>query len=227
MANFLSTDELINKAKEKGVKFGNGNPYNRLRYYTKLGWLPHMIRKKGKDSESKSTSGHYQDSTVDRLLLIQKYKQEELSNEEITVKLNTKDKVKSFYTSFTSPMVKKKIINYITLFMIFIILLSELGIIDIGKSKSTRVILQNTTGAPKENAIIIDSGTGFLPKNEKSVFVKNRNVVETSKIYISFKEDYSPASRFWVSQQSPNKGFSVELDSVTAQNVEFDWWVSN
>lgn len=227
MAKFLTTDQIIKKAIEKGMTFGKGDPYNRLRYYTKLGWLPHMTRKKSKNKDSKNTQGHYQDTIVDRLLLIQKYKNEGLSNDEITLKLHTKDKVKNLYSSLTSAPVKKKFTSYVTLFMILIILLSEIGIIDIGKSKTATVILQNTAGTPKENAIIIDSGTGFLPKNERSVFVKNQNVTEISKIYVSFKEDYSPASRFWVSNQIAGEGFAVELDSVTQKNVEFDWWVSN
>src|SRR3989344_9180641 len=36
---------LIARAKKAGVSFGRGNPYNRLRYYTKIGLLPKASRK--------------------------------------------------------------------------------------------------------------------------------------------------------------------------------------
>ena len=41
----ISIDELISRAKKLGVDFGNGNPRHRLRYYTKIGLIPHAKRK--------------------------------------------------------------------------------------------------------------------------------------------------------------------------------------
>lgn len=41
----ISIEDLIMKAKAFGVDFGKGDPKNRLRYYVKLGLLPHAKRK--------------------------------------------------------------------------------------------------------------------------------------------------------------------------------------
>jgi DNA-binding transcriptional MerR regulator len=41
----ISIDEVIQRAKRLGVDFGKGNPRNRLRYYVKIGLLPHARRK--------------------------------------------------------------------------------------------------------------------------------------------------------------------------------------
>jgi hypothetical protein len=41
----ISIDDLITKAKAFGVDFGKGDPKNRLRYYVKIGLLPHAKRK--------------------------------------------------------------------------------------------------------------------------------------------------------------------------------------
>ena len=41
----ISIDEVIERAKKLGVDFGKGNPRNRLRYYVKIGLLPHAKRK--------------------------------------------------------------------------------------------------------------------------------------------------------------------------------------
>ncbi len=43
--NLISFDEVIRLAKLKGVDFGKGDPYNRLRYYIKIGLLPKASRK--------------------------------------------------------------------------------------------------------------------------------------------------------------------------------------
>ena len=43
--NLISIDEVIIRAQKLGVDFGNGDPRNRLRYYTKIGLLPYAQRK--------------------------------------------------------------------------------------------------------------------------------------------------------------------------------------
>jgi DNA-binding transcriptional MerR regulator len=43
--NLISIEEFIARAKRFGVDFGNGDPKNRLRYYVKMGLLPHAQRK--------------------------------------------------------------------------------------------------------------------------------------------------------------------------------------
>ena len=48
--------KLIKQAKKEGVQFGRGDPYNRLRYYTKIGWLPHMTRKKTKSKKDAAST---------------------------------------------------------------------------------------------------------------------------------------------------------------------------
>jgi len=42
----INTRDLINELKKRNLNLGKGDPYNRLRYYTKIGWIDHMIRKK-------------------------------------------------------------------------------------------------------------------------------------------------------------------------------------
>ena len=43
--NLISIDEVIKRAKKLGVVFGSGDPKNRLRYYVKIGLIPHAKRK--------------------------------------------------------------------------------------------------------------------------------------------------------------------------------------
>ncbi len=221
MKDYISVDVLLKEAQEKGVDFGKGDPYNRLRYYTKIGWIPHMIRKKGQKG---STKGHYPISTIDRLLLIQELKNKGMENDDIAQKLNMKDKAQNFYNIVRSENVRSKLVTYMSFIMLGFILLVEIDFIHVGKPKD---ILLAQTGNPQGPVQILDSGTAFVPEQQSKVFVKSAQLYPNSRIYLTFKDNFAPATKYWVASQTPQEGFLVELDAPLLKNVEFDWWVSN
>jgi len=63
----ISIDEVIERAKRLGVDFGKGDPRNRLRYYVKIGLLPHAKRKAFKN---KFPEGAYPEEIVWKLFEI-------------------------------------------------------------------------------------------------------------------------------------------------------------
>ena len=65
----ISIDEIIILAKKMGVDFGNGDSRHRLRYYTKIGLLPHAQRK---CFNNHSPQGAYPESVIDLLIDIDK-----------------------------------------------------------------------------------------------------------------------------------------------------------
>ena len=67
--NLISIEEFIAKAKRFGVDFGSSNPKNRLRYYVKIGLLPHAQRK---SFNGLPPNGAYSESTLGLLLEIDK-----------------------------------------------------------------------------------------------------------------------------------------------------------
>ena len=218
MEELIAIGELVKKARERVVSFGKGDPYNRLRYYTKLGWLPNMTRKK---NQSGATIGHYPAWALESLITIEQLKTSGVAKEEITKKLSSRSNILA--TFFHSPEVRKKLFIYTATGMLIFVFVSELGILPVGKSKR-QIIIQTSREAPNQ---IIDSGTAFIPTNRKSVFVKNEKVLVNSKIYVTFNGNYSPATRFWVSQSANPEGFYVELDAPTAQDTSFSWWFTN
>jgi len=110
MNELISTEKLVQEAKRKGVDFGKGDPYNRLRYYTKMGWLPHMVRKKEDDKDD--VKGHYPSWTVKRILQIEKLKDQGYTNEEITKKLASTNFIDSIYSQLSSSDMKVKVMIY-------------------------------------------------------------------------------------------------------------------
>ena len=80
--NYISVDEVIRRLKDRGISLGRGDPYHTLRYYTKIGLLPHMIRKLP-CPEATSTTGHYPESVIETLQEIVALKAQGFSNVDI------------------------------------------------------------------------------------------------------------------------------------------------
>lgn len=219
--NLISTDNLIESAKKKGIDFGKGDPYNRLRYYTKIGWLPHMVRKSDKEG---SISGHYPEWALGHLILIEQLKSRNASNEEISRQLKLRNKLQGVLGLFTSRESRTQLLTYLIVFLLLLLVANQYDLIRLGKPKSG--IAPNTANNFQVPAQIIDNGTAFIPKNQNIVFVRSQATRTGMKAYVSFNQNYSPAVRYWVSEMKDFSGFTVELDAPVSNNVEFNWWLS-
>lgn len=219
MESLISIDELIEQAKNQGIDFGKGDPYNRLRYYTKIGWLPHMIRQR--DAKGNIT-GHYEKDALSKLVMIEKLKGQGLENEGIAVKIAKTSTLKNLMTLISAKEFRMQLVSVLTLTLITVILANELGIIRIGKSKSLTPLFQETA-LP---STIIANGVSFIPKNQKTIFVKTTNISSSSQVYVTFTQNYDPAVRFWVANISNSEGFTLELDTPTFSGASFSWWVT-
>lgn len=134
MEAYISFEKLIDEAKKQNVDFGKGDPYNRLRYYTKMGWLPHMVRIKGDESD---ITGHFPKSALKSLILIESMKSKNMSNEEITQKIQSLSKWNAFYSLIYTKNLEYKVAAYAAIALILFIVASEAGIIHLGKTKDT------------------------------------------------------------------------------------------
>lgn len=226
MDDLISLEKLIAEASKKGLDFGKGDPYNRLRYYTKLGLLPHMVRK----SINGELVGHYPAHALDVLLEIEKLKRLGFKNEEIANKLKVlapeqgDAKPKSTAIKVARVLTPSTKTIRLVLFVIFcLMVLGGFGILPIGKSKNDLIkrILE------LDKKYMADSGTAYVPRNQNKVYVKSQTVKPDSRINVTFSSDYTPATRYWISQRTAFEGFNLELDAPTAADTEFSWWISN
>ena len=221
MEELIPIEKFIEMAVKKGVDFGKGDPYNRLRYYTKTGLLPHMQRKVV-DGE---VIGHYPSSAMETLLEVEKLKSLGLNNQDIAKKIkglsaNTEPgAIKVARVLTPSPKMLK--IALLSLFGLTVF--AGFGFLPIGKSKTD--LIQKTLELDKK--YIMDSGTAYIPRDQNKVYIKSQSVKLNSKINISFSQNYAPAVRYWVSQKVPLEGFYLELDAPTFSDAEFSWWISN
>ena len=222
MEKLISLRELIKLAKKEGIDLGKGDPYNRLRYYTKMGWLPHMIRK---SNDNGDIEGHYPEWVIDTLKNIDLFKNEGTSNDKIEQKIKVQNNLKKTTLLITDKENQKKFAIYIIVSVIVLVILGELNILKIEKSNTPNI--QESALNTLNTNYVVESGTGILPKNTKSIFVKTNSAKITNKISITFKDNYSPASRYWVNYSQDQSGFTLETDAPVSNDSGFYWFISN
>lgn len=220
---YIEIDELIKLAKEKNINLGKGNPYNRLRYYTKIGWLPHMLRKKTSDG---STKGHYPSWVINRLETIEALKSQNLNNDEITEKLKEKSNIRNLAQIINSTQFKRKAINYSILVIVILIFLIQVQIIPLGSNRN-QINYNTQYQTTSVFNSVISSGIAFFPTGTTEFFINANEITPNSKVYMTFNENYSPASRFWIQEQIPNSGFLVKIDAPLSSETQFSWWITD
>lgn len=217
MDRFLEVTKLIEAAQAKGVNFGKSNPYNRLRYYTKIGLLPHMERRR---NATGSIVGHYPEWTLDRLLYIEKLKDEGIENTEISKRIEEQHAKQSTVRAFTNPRIRNKFFIYSIILVLVAVLAVELRIIPLGinkyKALSSNPISESNTGGY--------AGSSFLPANSNTVFVEYEDAEVLTKVIVTFTQDYSPATKYWIQKIEPGKGFIIELDTKVFNDTWFNWY---
>jgi len=242
----LSVEDLIEELKKQNIDLGKGDPYNRLRYYTKMGWIPHMKRKK---NSKNVISGHYEEVVLDLIKEIEFLKEQNKSNEEISNHLK-KSKIVATITSQTGvfgfidtkPLYSKIIYNSLnfledlkkrisTPIILFSLLLIAF-IIDISFFRNKEIVLiedfnkdiQKSNLANEKT--IFPSGESFFPKGQSKVFVAFTEVKSNSKIFISFYENIFPASFFFISEIKEGQGFYVETNIGVSEEAKFTWFIA-
>ncbi len=224
MDQLISIENLIEAAKNKGIDFGKGDPYNRLRYYTKIAWLPHMVRKK---DASGNTRGHYPIWAIDRLVEIESLKALNVSNDDISKKLKVKTRLQNILENLNTKESRNQLVIYASFIILILIVSNEAGVIRLGKPKPSATTSEYSLSLNNSPKQMLENGTAFVPKNQNKLFIQTPLIKSNYKVYVTFTQDYSPAARFWVSNIQEYKGFLVELDTPVFNNTEFNWWITN
>jgi len=228
----ISVDELIKVLKEKNIDLGKGDPYNRVRYYTKIGWLPHMIRKK---NENNIISGHYPEEVIEKIIFIERLKLEGLSNEDITKKIKEQNSIINRQQTDINHIYKniyfEKLINFykknltpskIVILIIFVTFLIDLIFFRGNNSNINKSISQNTFSNEKNN---LPSGENFVPKGQSKIFINYPDINSQDTVLISFEGNIFPASFYFISEIKEGQGFFVETNMPVSNEVKLKWVV--
>ncbi|KPJ73611.1 hypothetical protein AMJ48_00015 [Parcubacteria bacterium DG_74_1] len=103
--NLISIDDVIFRAKSRGVDFGKGDPRERLRYLTKIGLLPHAKRK---SFNGQPPNGAYPEYIIELLSEIDGKLKAGKSIQELKKEKERKDSVETPYVIYPSIREEKK-----------------------------------------------------------------------------------------------------------------------
>lgn len=86
---------------------------------------------------------------------------------------------------------------------------------EVSELKVSTVSAQPTTGV----AIFRAGGTSML--------IETTKITATSKVIVTFKGNYAPATRYWTSDEVSGQSFTLHLDQAPTSDVSFNWWIIN
>jgi len=216
--DFVSVEKLIKILKEKNINFGKGNPYNRLRYYTKIGWLPHMTRKK---NEEGVITGHYPTSVIDTIEKIELLKQEGRSNEEINLTFKKRELINKESIRILD-FIKKININYLILLLIIAGFIIEIFRNNSPNEKIINTEIQENKSIVSEKKIV-DSGVSFLQKNQNLIFIPSSRVSPTSIILLNFFNNIGYNNNYYIKEIKVGQGFYIETNYQVPNESKFNW----
>ncbi|MBU4380992.1 MerR family transcriptional regulator [Candidatus Parcubacteria bacterium] len=202
---YISLNKIVLEAKKAGVDFGKGDPYNRLRYYTKIGIFPNMVRVK--------SAGHYPESALKKLIRIETLKGQGIENDRIKRILEGEQ-----LTFLFDPETRTRLAKYAIGF-IFGILFS------VGSLYSLNTGIKSLG----QNAKIDSAKTGsyLAPENSEKVFVFDKRVNQNSVVFVTFTTPYSPASGYFVSAIVPSVGFELSFSSNILKSAKFNYYIAD
>ncbi|HLD51337.1 hypothetical protein A3K34_00495 [candidate division WWE3 bacterium RIFOXYC1_FULL_40_10] len=218
MEKLIEVDKLIEEAEKAGIDLGKGTAYNRLRYFTKMGWLPNMKRVKNSTGHIK---GHYPIEALELLKKIAKLKKQNIANDKIGTYIKSFHQTQGIKSIFHSSEFQKSAKVSLVALIIILVLLAESGLVKIGKSYSKSI------PNPVQNfGVILQNGTSFVPKDRNEVYIELPNSSASSFVHVTFLDNYSPAARYWVEKPENKSGFVVKLDTKVYSDTSFNWWVT-
>jgi len=214
----ISVENLIKSLKQKNINFGKGDPYNRLRYYTKIGWLPHMTRKK---NEEGNITGHYPISVIDEIIRIEELKNLGLNNEEISIKIKKYNQSKFNFEGFINYL-KKININIIFILVIGIAFFLEISRVN-SLYENLNLSLNSKPLPIVTEKRIEDYGISFIPKYQNEIFVPSSKVTPTSIILLTMFNNLGYNNSYFIREVKEGQGFYIQTTYPVTNEIKFNW----
>lgn len=71
------------------------------------------------------------------------------------------------------------------------------------------------------------TGTLVFRAGGTSMLIETTKITGTSKVIVTFKGNYAPATRYWTSDEVSGESFTLHLDQAPSSDVSFNWWIVN
>ncbi len=221
MNELYTTDKLIQLAKEAGINFGKTDPYNRLRYYTKIGWLPHMIRKL--DQKSGEVLGHYPSYALKTLVKIETLKKQNTPNDKIEKILINDSRIRNIKSTLMNINNYKSLSLYATTLGVIIIIVLQLNI-QSNNQKLLNEYSNNSTQISIKNNVL-DSGVLTIIKGTTESTSTLTNDLKSFNVNVTPTSTIGLENNWWVEVSQDLKSFTLKLSKPLDTDIEFNWVV--
>jgi len=220
----INVKDLISELKKKNIDLGKGDPYNRLRYYTKIGWIDHMIRKKDSNGV---VVGHYPINVIEKILEIENLKQLGKSNEEISTYIKQKQKNQRINNELNLLEVVKNKIN-INLIIIILIVCGFIFELNNYNSLNDKLpIIKEQNNLLQMGSKITDMGKNVILSGKNKVFINSKAINQRSTVLVSFEDSIEPATNYFIKEKIEEEGFFIETNISVKKDVNFNWIIIN
>jgi len=71
------------------------------------------------------------------------------------------------------------------------------------------------------------SGQAVIPAGEHESLITNSLITVSSKVFVTFRDTYAPATNYWVSNVTAGESFTVTLDQPVSADSRLDYWIVN
>ncbi len=223
--NLINVKDLIIELKKRNIDLGKGNPYNRLRYFTKIGWIDHMVRKK---DTTGVVIGHFPVEVIEQIEFIEDLKKQNKSNEEITKLIKQKKIISTKKENAYSDL--KILISKISITHLLLILIASGSIFELINYDSRNEKLITTTNINQLNPTINqtnETGFNFIPSGKNRTFINNKKITKNSIIIVNFEGAIAPATNYFISEKIENEGFFVTTNFPVNNDAKFSWVILN
>lgn len=221
MTNYYTLEKIIELAKESGVNFGKTDPYNRLRYYTKIGWLPHMVRRT--DSESGEVVAHYPAWALQTLIKIEKLKKQGVQNDKIQQTLSTDARYRSLRLGLFKKDNIKNMSIYVTAVGVLIIIILQLNLGTNNKNTSNGYENLPIQTSPKND--VNEYGFSLVSKGNTEVVIQSKTQVTLSNLHITPTSPIVVDTNYWIEVGQDPNSFKLVFNKPVETDFTFNWSV--
>jgi len=220
----INTRDLINELKKRNLNLGKGDPYNRLRYYTKIGWIDHMIRKKDSNGV---VVGHYPYSVIEKIIEIEEFKKSGKTNDEISTLLKEKNSKNKFSLDYNFIELIKKKFNINIILLIFIMFGFIFELYNYNSLNDKIVLNKEPLDTNQQENKITEKGKNIFQSGKKKIFINSKKINDKSAIIITFEGNIEPATHYYISEKINGEGFTIETNLPIGRDSSFNWIVIN
>jgi hypothetical protein len=71
------------------------------------------------------------------------------------------------------------------------------------------------------------SGRATILAGSSELLITNSLITDSSKVFVTFRDSYAPATSYWVSEIKAGESFTVTLDQPVSTDARFDYWIVN